>query len=180
MKRVSIRAYLSGGDRRSIGQADELVSLLQSQPERLAEVIREMWSGDPLVAMRAADAVEKLTRQHSQGLQQFKKELLGLAEETTQPELRWHLAAILPRLQLNPPEHRRAVQILTAYLQDKSSIVKTFALQGLSDLSAGCPALRSRVEELLRNGLHTGTAAMRARSRKLLKQIAKAKKAASS
>lgn len=180
MKALTIRAYLSGGDRRSIGRVNQVADLLRHRPDRLPELIREMWCEDALVAMRAADALEKLTRQGAKGLQQFKKELLGLAEETTQQELRWHLAAILPRLQLNPQEHRCAVRILTGYLQDKSSIVKTFALQGLFDLSAGHPALQPQVEELLRASLINGTAAMRARSRKLLKEIENAKKASGS
>lgn len=54
--------YLAGGDRRSIGRANEIVELLQSQPCLLPQLIQEMWNSDPIVAMRAADAVEKFTR----------------------------------------------------------------------------------------------------------------------
>jgi hypothetical protein len=176
MKTVRIREYLSGGDRRSIGRADELVRLLQHQPDLLPELIQQIWSEDPLVAMRAADAVEKLTRTQAHGLQSFKKELLGLAAETSQPELRWHLAAMLPRLHLSPAERQRAFRVLTEYLQDKSSIVKTFAIQGLFDLSVGDPGLRPQVEEVLRVSLRDGTAAMRARSRKLIKLMEKARR----
>lgn len=165
--------YLAGGDRRSIGRANEIVELLQSQPGLLPQLIHEMWNPDPIVAMRAADAVEKLTRKQGLALQRFKKELLGLAEESHQQELRWHLAAMLPRLELSPAECRRVTQILAAWLEDKSSIVKTFALQGLFDLSLQHSALRPQVEELLTAAVQTGTAAMKARSRKLLSKMAR-------
>ncbi|HEY6249762.1 MAG TPA: hypothetical protein VI685_07355 [Candidatus Angelobacter sp.] len=173
MKSVAIRSFLIGGDRRSIGRANKLVTLLEGRPDLLPELVCEMWSADAVLAMRAADALEKFTRKQADVLQRFKKELLGLAKETCQQELRWHLAAMLPRLQLSSSERRQVIRILIEYLEDKSSIVKTFALQGLFDLSLLHSELRPQVEELLTAALSTGTAAMRARSRKLLSQIAK-------
>lgn len=173
MKSGAIRDLLSGGDRRSIGKSNALVAKLEKQPELLPELLQEMWNADPVIAMRAADTLEKVTRKKSQALQRFKKELLGLAEETQQQELRWHLAAMLPRLQLSSAERQRAIQTLTQYLGDKSSIVKTFALQGMFDFSVQHSELEQQVEELLTVAVSRGTAAMRARARKLLRQMAK-------
>lgn len=146
---------------------------LEKKPELLPELLHEMWNADPMIAMRAADALEKVTRKQPEMLQQFKKELQGLAEETRQQELRWHLAAMLPRLQLSSAERRRAIETLTQYLEDKSSIVKTFALQGMFDLAVQHSELRQQVEELLTMAVSRGTAAMRARARKLLSQMAR-------
>ena len=171
MKSGAIRDLLSGGDRRSIGKSNALVAKLEKRPELLPELLHEMWNADPVIAMRAADALEKVTRKRPEVLQRFKKELLGLAEETPQQELRWHLAAMLPRLQLSSAERQRVMQTLTGYLEDKSSIVKTFALQGMFDLSVQHSELRHQVEELLTVAVSTGTAAMRARARKLLRQM---------
>ena len=80
--------------------------------------------------MRAADAAEKVTRKHPELLQQHKKELLGLVSQVEQQELRWHLAVMVPRLWLNARERQRAMTSLRAYLEDRSSIVKTFAPPG--------------------------------------------------
>lgn len=173
MRSAAILELLSGGDRRSIGRVSKLVTMLERRPDLLPEVLHQMWNADAVIAMRAADALEKLTRRQSKVLQHFKKELLGLAGETRQQELRWHLAAMLPRLHLSPKERERVVAVLIGYLNDKSSIVKTFALQGLFDLSVLHSELRTQVEELLTVAVSTGTAAMRARSRKLLSQIAR-------
>ena len=121
--------------------------------------------------MRAADAAEKVTRKHPELLTPFKKELLGLMTEATEQEMRWHLAAIVPRLPLNAEERELAISSLNGYLEDRSSIVKTFALQGLADLAQNDAVLRPGVVETLREATRTGTPAMKARSRKLLLRL---------
>jgi len=126
------------------------------------------------VRMRAADAAEKVTRENPELLRPFKRELLGLMAEATQQEVRWHLAAMVPRLPLEVEERRLAMSLLNGYLEDRSSIVRTFALQGLADLAQDDPGIRSSVIELLREATRRGTAAMKARSRKLLVRLERA------
>ena len=127
-----------------------------------------LWSEDPLVRMRAADAAEKVTRKNPELLTPYRKELLGLLGETIEQELRWHLAVMVPRLALNSNERKRTISLLNSYMRDKSSIVKTFALQGLADLARDDAGIRSKVIEILREATRSGTPAMKARSRKLL------------
>jgi hypothetical protein len=132
------------------------------------ELIAGLWSSDALVRMRAADAAEKVTRGDHELLKPYKKDLLGLMAETREQELRWHLAAMVPRLPLSEKERQLAVSLLRGYLDDRSSIVKTSALQGLADLTDDDPRLRPKVIEVLREASRNGTPAMKARSRKLL------------
>jgi len=80
--------------------------------------------------MRSADAAEKTTRRHRALLQPHKSELLGLLAETQEQELRWHLAALISRLELNARERKIVISSLQSYLQDRSSIVRTFAFAG--------------------------------------------------
>jgi hypothetical protein len=91
-----------------------------------------------------------------------------LIAEGKEQELRWHLAVMVPRLPLNAKEQQLAISMLNGYLEDRSSIVKTFALQGLADLAQADPSIRPKVLEVLRESTRTGTPAMKARSRKLL------------
>jgi hypothetical protein len=83
-------------------------------------------------------------------------------------ELRWHLAVMVPRLALNEKERRDVTSALASYLEDRSSIVKTFALQGLADLAEKSGRGRDEVMEILHSAMRNGTAAMKARPRKLL------------
>ena len=129
------------------------------------------WSDDPLVRMRAADATEKVTRKYPDLLTAYKKQLLGLLSDVEQQELRWHLAALVPRLRLSRKERYFAASSLRGYLQDHSSIVKTCALEALANLAKDDSTMRPEVKRLLRQSLRNGTPAMKARSRRLLLRL---------
>lgn len=171
MSRQKIAALLQGSDRRSIGRSNEVVRLVLKNPRRLRELIACLWNDDPVVSMRAADAAEKVSAQKPRLLDRYKSPLLGLLAETTQIELRWHLAQIIPRFKLTAAERQRAVASLRSYLDDRSSIVRTFALQALFDLSRNDSALRDDVKQWLEDALHSGTPAMKARARNLLTKL---------
>src|SRR5271166_6204805 len=100
MRRAAFSSILQGGDRRSIGKSNEVAARVLKRPDEFPELIELLWSDDPVVRMRAADAAEKASLQRHDLLAPFKAELLGLAEETEQAEVRWHLALMLPRLPL--------------------------------------------------------------------------------
>jgi hypothetical protein len=171
MPRVNILHLLRGGDRRTIGRADKVAAIVSKDPRLFPELIAGLWSEDPLVRMRAADAAEKVTRSNRDLLRPYKKELLGLMAEAEQQELRWHLAVMVPRLLLNPKERKLAAAQLNGYLEDRSSIVKTFALQGLADLAQDDASIRPRVIDVLQGATRNGTPAMKARGRRLLVKL---------
>jgi len=154
-----------------IGRSEQVAAMVSKDPKVFPELIAGLWSTDPLVRMRAADAAEKVTRKRRELLQPYKGELLGLMVETEQQEVRWHLAAMVPRLQLNTKQRNLATSLMIGYLEDRSSIVKTFALQGLAELAHDDPSIRPGVMEILREAARNGTAAMKARSRKLLRRL---------
>ena len=171
MPKAALLALLTGGDRRSIGRANQVAAAVLQSPEIFPQLIKGLWSADSLVRMRAADAVEKITRAKPELLRPYKKELLGLMHEAEAKEERWHLALIAQRLPLSAKERVIAAAALKSYLEDRSSIVRTFALQALSDCAGQDPALLPEVIELLQQALRSGTAAMKARSRKLLLRL---------
>jgi hypothetical protein len=123
--------------------------------------------------MLAADAAEKVTLTRPELLNPHKRELLGLLAEAEQIELRWHLALMVPRLALTALERQRVVATLQRYREDRSSIVKTCALQGLTDLARQDASLKELARRTLEESLRTGTSAMKARARKLLKELQK-------
>lgn len=164
-------ALLDGGDLRSIGRADEAAEWVTRQPELFEDLVEACGSESRLVRMRAADAIEKLTRSAPELLRPYKRQFVRMLNDAETPEFRWHMAAIIPRLSLNPRERQRVVAVLKSYLLDKSSIVKTFAVHALADLAAAHPELRPDVITILREAARVGTPAMQARSRKLLKRF---------
>lgn len=180
----TIRAMLAEGRHRiSSGRTCEVVHIVRANPKRFSELLECLWDEEPAVAMRAADTLEKLTRFNPsapdpalrpmlKALQRWWKEpLIGLLAEATANKLRWCLAASIPRLELTISECRRVGEILQSYLEDRSSIVKTCALQGLADLARQDGSLMPEVVDLLRIHSRSGTPAMRARGRMLLKEL---------
>ena len=58
MKRIEpLNVTLQGGDRRSIGNSNQVAALILRNSHRLAELMECLWDSDPTVRMRAADAV---------------------------------------------------------------------------------------------------------------------------
>jgi len=162
---------LAEGDRRSIGRSNEVVAEVLVNPRLFPHLVAGLSADDPVIRMRAADAMEKITAQRHELLRPFKKKLLAIATSTSQKELRWHLALMIPRIKLTPQERATALDILFDYLHDKSSIVKTFAMQALADLSAADPKLKSQIRPLFEELTQIGTPAMRARGRTLLRNL---------
>jgi len=171
MPRNKLTDWLEGTDRRSIGRANDVAALILRERQRFPELIGCLWSDDPILRMRAADAIEKISSQEPGLLEPYKTELLGLLSEAEQKELRWHLALMIPRLPLTKNERQRAAEGLRRYLEDTSSIVKTFALQGLTELADADRSLLPEIREILEAAERAGTPAMRARARKLLKTL---------
>ena len=162
---------LAGGDRRSIGRSNEIVADVLDDPSLFESVFNGMLTDDPIVRMRSADAVEKITAMHPEYLQPFKKNLIHQVARINQQEIRWHVAQMLPRLELSPEERDETVKILIGYLDDRSRIVKTFSMQALADLAEKEAGLRFRVILLIERLTETGSPAMKSRGQKLLKKL---------
>ncbi len=103
---------LVGGDRRSIGRVDEVVADVMNNPSLFGIVFDGMLSDDPLLRMRCADAAEKITEKQPGFLQPYKEKLIKEVAKIEQPEVRWHVAQMIPRLEVDQEEraclpHRR-------------------------------------------------------------------------
>lgn len=161
---------LAGTDRRSTGRADEVAEEIATDQALFDEVFAAIFFDDPVIRMRAADAVEKASRSHPERLIPHKEALLGAVAGIQQQEVRWHLAQMLSRIPLEPAEHQRAVTILEGFLHDKSTIVRVNALEALAALARGNAELEARVFGLLTEVLESGAPAEKARARKLLRE----------
>ena len=159
---------LKGGDRRSIGRSAEVVKDVLEDPNLFDSVMLGMLHEDPVVRMRSADVVEKVTIQHPQYLSVYKELIMEQITRVEQKEVRWHVAQLLPRLDLDPGETQAAIQILKSYLNDDSRIVRTFAMESLAHFVEIDPAIEPWIISLIEEMVEDGTPAMKSRGRKLL------------
>lgn len=164
---------LRGGDRRSIGRVNEVVAETLNKPMLFKAVFDGMLSDDPLIRMRSADAVEKITEKHPEYLQPYKEKLIQHVARIDQQEVRWHVAQMFPRLMVSREDRTVMKEILLDYLHDKSRIVKTFAMEALAAFAEEDVSMRSQVVPLLEELTRTGSPAMKNRGRKLLEKLTK-------
>ena len=175
-RQIDLRAELSlGRHALDTGRVVEMAAWIRNHPRRAGRLIELLWDDDAGVASRAADVLERVSVDPSPWLHrvlaEHKEALLGLLPDARFIKLRWNLAFVIPRLPLTLSEARRAAAVLQTFLDDRSSIVKTAALQALADLTRHDPASLPEVLDLLRIQGRSGTPAMRARSRHLIQRL---------
>lgn len=164
---------LKEGDLRSIGNVPEVVDMVLANPELFKTVLQGMLHPDPGVRMRSSDAVEKISRSNPEYLQPHKAFLLNDVIGQTQQEVRWHLAQVVPRLELTDLERTQAAKALFAFLDDPSKIVQTNALQALVELAWDDDELFSEVKKAVEDLAETGSPAVKNRADKLLPALAR-------
>ncbi len=101
-------------------------------------------------------------------IQPYKPLILTLLMLSDQWEVRAHVCLMLPLLQLTQAERQQAFDTMRQWLADKSSIVRTFALQTMYDLAQHDHSLLDEALLHLQHALAKGTPAMRARARLIL------------
>ena len=170
MKTVREKLYilLSGGDLRSIGGSAEVVGLIHDQ-EDFDILFDFLYCGDRLIIMRAADAIEKISRNYTSYLDKYKLSLLGLLADATDKELKWHLAQLVPRLKINSDEKNNAFEIFKKWLlnENESKIVRANSIQALYELSCNSKALTKDFDEILVNIKKENIPSINARIKKL-------------
>ena len=159
---------LLGGDRRSIGQSEFVAKEVLAQPSLLEILVPALDHSSDLVRMRAADALEKISRVNISVVSPYQMYLLGLLDRTQQAEVKWHLAQIIPRFAWNVNDRQYAFGVFKSWLNDASRIVRTFALQALADLAESDKNLRQEVSKYLVDAKESSIPALRSRANKIL------------
>ncbi|MDL5376536.1 hypothetical protein ACNOIU_03920 [Exiguobacterium mexicanum] len=167
---MDIRELLSGGDLRSVGRVDEVVEFVGNDPGRFSELMTGLTDARPIVRMRSADAMEKVTRRHPELLQAHQASLFEQLQIATQQQVRWHLAQLMPRMTWTEEEASGIVHVLTGWIDTESSVIVN-ALQAMFDLSAVHPRFRDELKALLESQRETGSPAVKSRSKKLLQKL---------
>ena len=146
----NIAALLSGGDLRSIGGSNEIMRLIRNQ-EEFDILFSFLYHNSRLIVMRAVDSIEKISRDHSSYLDKHKSGVLDLIASAADKELKWHLAQLVPRLELNDEEKNSTFERLKKWLMDKteSKIVRVNSIQALYELSRDNKVLTESFDEML-------------------------------
>ena len=156
------------GDRRSIGNVNEIIQSIQTQQE-FDNLLKDVLSHERIIAMRSADAVEKITRKNHRWLETHKPVLLELLHSTIDKELQWHVAQLITRVDLTDKELYVVWDKLAYWMlnRNESKIVRVNSLQALYELSRENPTLGQALTHLVNSIRHENIPSLDARIRKL-------------
>ena len=173
-----LRPMLAAGRNRiSLGRTAEVIELIAQNPALFRHLMELLWEEDEGIAGRAAHVLAELTPQFRNEVAKRSDELIGLFAESTGKKARWQLAIVLGQLPFSRLQAERLAAefalVLDPMRPESSSVLKTWALDGLYKLGRQEPTIAEEARLQLELCQHTGTPAMRARSRNLLKLIEK-------
>lgn len=133
---MNIFTSLRGGDRRSLGQTEAVVSYVLANQAAFDELFACLFDEDEIVRMRAGDGIEKICRQHPAWLTPYTDRLLSEVAAIDQPSVQWHLAQMIGELELSASQHRQAIAILKRNLESATDwIVLNYSLEVFADLA---------------------------------------------
>jgi hypothetical protein len=121
------------------------------------------------LAMRAAEAVERITRRHKAFLTPHKDQLLGILKTADRKELKWHIAQLIPRVNWLAGELNDVWHILTFWARNphESKIIRANALQALAEIAARFPERKADFERTMKLMEREPIPSIQARIRKL-------------
>jgi len=168
MEFTPIQQRLDSIKRSPVDQAEKVAEEVLDHPHLTAEIIDCVESEDSALQSRAARVLEIVAAQSPDIVQPFKDKILHDLSWTDQWHVRAHFCKVIPILDLSREDVEKAYQIFDHYLSDRSSIVRTFAMQGMFDLLDRAPERTESVRKLIEELMETGTPAMLSRGRMLL------------
>ena len=169
--RISLRDRLSIGTTRDLGPTNEVAREALRNPALVAQLVDALDDDRIVVPHRAANALKKIQRTNPELLEPFARRILQKALDTDHMHTRWNLTIILGELPLRGRDKSIAIDLMFEALSSHSALQRAFALTALTNYAHDDATLRKRIRPILQQALTDPSAAIRARTRKLLKQL---------
>lgn len=168
----SLRALLSGGDRRDIAQSNRARRVVEREPSRVAELASLAGDDDWLVGMRALDLLEKLAHDHPDWIEPHKKVFIGPLADSDKWEVRLQIVRALPLFRWTRTQAKRVEAILLENVAFPQTFVRAWALDALAAIARGNPRLTPVVERHLRAFERSPSKALQTRARHVRERLA--------
>jgi hypothetical protein len=137
--------WLSGGDLRSDGLANEAAQFILQNPDLLGDLLAGLNDPDEVIRGHAADALEKAARSRPDLFVSHISELVLIAERDGVAMVRWHIAMILGHLAGFEGVVDQTTPVLLGLLQDPSVFVKSWAIVSLCIFARKAPEWKREI-----------------------------------
>ena len=101
-----------GGHANSLGRVDDVINAVLQDTSRLEELYGCLFHEDAWVRMRAADALEKICREHPDWIAPYIDRIQQELADSTQASIQWHIAQIYQQVELTDTQKKQAISWL--------------------------------------------------------------------
>jgi hypothetical protein len=147
-----ILTWLSGGDLRSDGMANEAAKFVIDNPQIFEDLYLGLFEVDDVIRGRTADALEKVARERPDLLIEHLPELVNLSATDHVSMVKMHLAMIFGHLAIYPGSVGQLTLALFDLLEDESVFTKSWAIASLCIIGRKypqeCQELVNRLSQL--------------------------------
>jgi HEAT repeat protein len=179
-----ILEWLSGGDLRSDGLADEVAAAVLKSPDLFDDLYAGLSESDDVIRGRTADALEKISRQRPDLIAAHLPEVIDrqrpdliaahlpevidLSKSDQVPMVKMHLAMIFGHLALYEEHIDTLRSALFDLLDDESVFAKSWAIVSLCIIGRMYPQKIDRIVNRISQLQEDNSVAIRSRARKAL------------
>ena len=163
-----ILEWLSGGDLRSDGLADEVATAVLKSPELFDDLYAGLSEPDDVIRGRTADALEKISRQRPDLIVDHLPELVSLSSSDQVPMVKMHLGMIFGHLALYEQHIDTLRSALFELLDDESVFAKSWAIVSLCIIGRIYPPESQRIVNRISQLQGDSSVAIRSRAGKAL------------
>jgi len=140
-----ILTWLSGGDLRSDGMANEAARVVLDNPAIIDDLMAGLSESDDVIRARTADALEKVAREMPDLLKGYLQQLIDLAETEQVPAVKMHLAMIFGHLAVYEEMLEQLILVLYYLLEDESVFTRSWAIASLCIIGKKYPIENQRI-----------------------------------
>jgi HEAT repeat protein len=166
-----ILQWLSGGDLRSDGMANQAAEFILEHPRLLYELFDGLKSGEDLIRGRTADALEKVARTKPDLFIDYLPDLLHIARADQVPMVKMHLAMLFGHLLACDVDIVEILSVLLNLLDDKSAFVKSWSIVSLCIVGKRHPKYTKDIFEDIARLHDDSSIAIRTRVKKALELL---------
>jgi len=140
-----ILTWLSGGDLRSDGMANEAARVVLDNPAIIDDLVAGLSESDDVIRARTADALEKVAREMPDLLKVHLQQLIDLAGTEQVPAVKMHLAMIFGHLAVYEEMLEQLILVLYYLLEDESVFTRSWAIASLCIIGKKYPIENQRI-----------------------------------
>ncbi len=137
--------WLSGGDQRSDGTSNEIVSIVLEMPDIFDDLFEALFNADSVVRGRASDALEKIGRTRPDLFGKHISAIIQVAKEDENFAVRFHLAMLLGHLAIYDDNIEEITSALRELLNDTTAFVKSWTIASLCIIARLYPTKKQAI-----------------------------------